>query len=151
MKNAILFVAAVVMTLATQTAFAGQGVERLESPDAIEAVDDRLRAALNARGMTLVQVVHHAENARGVGESLPETRTFIFGNPQVGTPMMQCQGQVALDLPQKMVIREDEGRTLVEWNDPLYLAERHGLEGCDLPLDKVVEALNGIAAEAAGQ
>ncbi|WP_373182461.1 DUF302 domain-containing protein [Halomonas campaniensis] len=129
---------------------ADDGVERLTSHDGIEQVDERLRAALEARGMRLVTVVDHAGNAESVELSLPPTRTFIFGNPEVGTPMMQCQGSLALDLPQKMVIRVDEERTLVEWNSPHYLAERHALSDCELPLDRVAEVLQGIAAEAAG-
>ncbi|WP_372611258.1 hypothetical protein [Halomonas sp.] len=64
--------------------------------------------------------------------------------------MMQCSGSLALDLPQKMVIRESDQGTLVEWNHPEYLARRHDLSACDLPLDKVAEALEGIAREAAG-
>ncbi len=126
------------------------GIEQRASDDGIEAVDQRLRAALEERDMRLVTVVDHAANAESVELSLPPTRTFIFGNPEIGTPMMQCQGSLALDLPQKMVIRVDDDRTLVEWNDPHYLAERHGLGDCELPLDKVADALRGIAADAAG-
>ncbi len=127
------------------------GVERLVSHDGIEAVDQRLREALEERGMRLVTVVDHAANAESVELSLPATRTFIFGNPEIGTPMMQCQGSLALDLPQKMVIRVDDDQTLVEWNHPHYLAERHALGDCDLPLDQVAEALAGIATQAAGE
>ncbi|WP_416137769.1 DUF302 domain-containing protein [Halomonas sp. HK25] len=131
-------------------ALAGSGIERLTSDHSIDEVDQRLRAALEARGMTLVTVVDHAANAESVELSLPPTRTFVFGNPQVGTPMMQCQGSVALDLPQKLLIRQTDEGTLLEWNHPDYLAQRHDLSDCDLPLDDVAEALAGIAAEAAG-
>ncbi len=129
----------------------GVGIEHIVSDDGIEAVDQRLRNALEERGMRLVTVVDHAANAESVELSLSPTRTFIFGNPEIGTPMMQCQGSLALDLPQKMVIRVEGEQILVEWNDPHYLAERHGLGNCELPLDKVAEALQGIAAEAAGE
>jgi uncharacterized protein (DUF302 family) len=131
-------------------ALADQGIERLTSDHSIDEVDQRLRAALEARGMNLVTVVDHAANAESVELSLPPTRTFVFGNPQVGTPMMQCQGSVALDLPQKLLIRETDEGTRLEWNHPDYLAQRHDLSACDLPLDDVAEALSGIAAEAAG-
>jgi uncharacterized protein (DUF302 family) len=127
------------------------GIEALTSQDGIDVVDERLRTALDERGMTLVTVIDHAENAGKVDETLPPTRTFVFGNPEVGTPMMQCQGSLALDLPQKMVLRETDDGTRLEWNHPDYLADRHQLEDCDLPLDKVAEALSGIANEAAGE
>ncbi|MFP4138525.1 MAG: DUF302 domain-containing protein [Halomonas sp.] len=137
---------------APQTLLAHEsGIETLTSEDAIGTVDERLRAALDERGMTLVTVIDHAENAARVDKTLPPMRTFVFGNPDVGTPMMQCQGSLALDLPQKMVLRETDDGTRLEWNHPDYLAERHALEGCDLPLDKVAEALSGIASAAAGE
>lgn len=142
----------VVGLVATGQALAsGPGIERLTSDQGVDAVDERLRAALDERGMILVTVVDHAANAASVDLDLPPTRTFVFGNPNVGTPMMQCSASLALDLPQKMVIRESDEGTLVEWNHPGYLAERHDLSACDLPLDKVAEALEGIAREAAGR
>lgn len=125
------------------------GIESLTSQHGIDQVDERLRAVLDDRGMTLVTVIDHAANAGKVDLSLPPTRTFVFGNPEVGTPMMQCQGSMALDLPQKMVIRETDEGTRLEWNHPDYLAERHGLGDCELPLNKVAGALEGIATEAA--
>lgn len=127
------------------------GVRHLQASDDIERVEERLRDALEDKGLTLMTVVDHAANAERVGLSLPATRTFIFGNPQVGTPMMQCQGSMALDLPQKMVVREMDEGVRLEWNSPHYLAERHALEECDLPLDKVAGVLEGVASAAAGQ
>lgn len=127
------------------------GIRHLASSDDIGRVEERLRAAIEEKGLTLMNVVDHADNAKKAGLSLPATRTFIFGNPRVGTPMMQCQGSVALDLPQKMVVRETDEGVRLEWNDPYYLAERHGLEGCELPLDKVAGVLEGVAGAAAGQ
>ncbi|MBB3329463.1 uncharacterized protein (DUF302 family) [Halomonas campaniensis] len=150
MSKLPLLMTALLLTAGGLAQAGNHGIEQRESDDGIEAVDQRLRAALEERGMRLVTVVDHAGNAESVEMSLPPTRTFIFGNPNVGTPMMQCQGSLALDLPQKMVIRVDGEQTLVEWNSPHYLAERHALGDCELPLDRVAEALEGIAAEAAG-
>ncbi|MBE0488088.1 MAG: DUF302 domain-containing protein [Halomonas sp.] len=150
MSKLPLLMTALLLTAGGLAQAGEHGIEQRASDDGIEAVDQRLRAALEERGMRLVTVVDHAGNAESVELSLPPTRTFIFGNPEVGTPMMKCQGSLALDLPQKMVIRVDGEQTLVEWNSPHYLAERHGLGDCELPLDRVAEALEGIAAEAAG-
>lgn len=133
-----------------QAAEVGKGVEQVRSDDGIDDVEERLRAALDERGMTLVTMVDHSANAERASLTLPPTRLFLFGNPEVGTPMMQCQGSVALDLPQKMLLREEDGTTLIEWNDPHYLARRHDMDDCDLPLDQVAAALSGIANEAAG-
>lgn len=129
----------------------GHGIRHIETSKDIDRVDQRLRDAIEDKGLTLMNVVDHAANAQQAGMTLPATRTFIFGNPAVGTPMMQCQGSMALDLPQKMVIRETGDGVRLEWNSPHYLAERHALEGCDLPLDKVADVLEGVASAAAGQ
>ncbi|HSP58260.1 MAG TPA: DUF302 domain-containing protein [Halomonas sp.] len=152
-KRRLLFsVLAIGSLLAVPQALLAQslGIESLTSQHDIDQVDEQLRAALDDRGMTLVTVIDHAANAGKVDLTLPPTRTFVFGNPEVGTPMMQCQGSLALDLPQKMVIRTTEEGTRLEWNHPDYLAERHGLGDCELPLDKVAGALESLATEAAG-
>lgn len=125
------------------------GIEYLDSAQDIEAVDQGLRDALDGKGLTLFTVIDHAANAEKAGLSLPATRTFVFGNPKVGTPMMACQGSIALDLPQKMVLRQQGDGTRLEWNSPHYLAERHQLGGCELPLDKVAGILESVAQEAA--
>ncbi|WP_240036465.1 DUF302 domain-containing protein [Halomonas urmiana] len=127
------------------------GIMHLDSDDAFARVDQRLRTAIEEKGLTLMSVVDHAANARRVDLSLPPTRTFVFGNPAVGTPMMQCQGSMALDLPQKMVVRETDEGVRLEWNSPHYLAERHALEGCELPLEKIAGVLEGLASAAAGR
>lgn len=125
------------------------GIMHLQSTANIDSVAQRLRAVLEDKGLTLMTVVDHAANAEKAGLTLPPTRLFIFGNPAAGTPMMQCQGSMALDLPQKMLIRETESGVVLEWNSPHYLAERHELANCDLPLDKVAGLLESVAKEAA--
>ncbi|EWH02071.1 DUF302 domain-containing protein [Halomonas sp. BC04] len=144
--------AAALMTVlgSAQADDVGKGIEQVSSDDGIDRVEERLRTALDERGMTLVTMVDHSANAERASLSLPPTRMFLFGNPEVGTPMMQCQGSVALDLPQKMLLRDEDGTTFIEWNDPHYLAGRHDLGDCDLPLGRVAEALAGIANQAAG-
>lgn len=126
------------------------GVERLSGSANIDDVEARLREALDERELALVEMVDHAANAANVDLELADTRLFLFGNPEVGTPMMQCQGSVALDLPQKMLIRQDGDQVHIEWNDPHYLAERHGLDDCELPLDNVAGVLSEVASEALG-
>ncbi len=127
------------------------GIEQISTQESVNEVEARLRKALESRGLTLFTVIDHTQNASGTGLELPPTRTVIFGNPKVGTPLMQCQGSAALDLPQKMVIRKDGDHTRIEWNAPAYLAERHGLQGCKLPLEKIAGVLDKVAHEAAGR
>ncbi|MGC3874721.1 DUF302 domain-containing protein [Halomonas sp. GXIMD04776] len=127
------------------------GIEHVTTQSSVEEVETRLREAIDSRGLTLFTVVDHAQGAADVDLELPPTRTVIFGNPKVGTPLMQCQGSTALDLPQKMVIREDGDTTRIEWNDPAYLAKRHELQECELPLNKIASVLSAVANEATGE
>lgn len=141
----------VVCGLLSPSVFAANdhGIEHLMSQSEFDTVVEQLNAALDEKGLNLMATVDHAENAANNDLELPPTTTFIFGNPQAGTPMMQCQGSVALDLPQKMVVRETDEGVRIEWNDPHYLAARHGLQECDLPLDNVAGVLNEVAESAA--
>ena len=99
-----------------------------------------LEAALEENGLLTVAVVDHSANAANAGLELPPTRLVIFGNPNVGTPLMQSERTVAIDLPQKMLIYEDEaGDVYAAYNDPQYLAQRHGLNGCRRAVDDGLE------------
>ncbi|MFP3341570.1 DUF302 domain-containing protein [Halomonas sp. SIMBA_159] len=141
--------AATFCVMAPALAATSNGIEYITSDSTFEQVSEQLNAALNEKGLTLVATIDHTQNAANNGLELPPTATFIFGNPNVGTPMMQCQGSVALDLPQKMVVRETSDGVRLEWNAPEYLAERHGLEECDLPLENVANVLRDVAQSAA--
>ena len=83
------------------------------------------------------------------GLSLRPTELLIFGNPKIGTPLMNCAQSVAIDLPQKMLAWQDEaGTTYLGWNDPGYLQNRHAIEGCDEILQTVTGALANFAKAA---
>ncbi|MGS2744632.1 DUF302 domain-containing protein [Halomonas sp. LS-001] len=125
------------------------GIEHVMSDSAFGAVVERLENTLDEKGLTLMTTVDHAANAANIDMTLAPTTLFIFGNPKVGTPMMQCHGSVGMDLPQKMLVRETDEGVRIEWNDPHFLAQRHGLENCDLPLDKVSGLLRTVAETAA--
>ena len=74
---------------------------------------------------------------------------LIFGNPKVGTPLMLCSQSVAIDLPQKALVWEDESGTVwLAYNDPQYLNQRHGLGDCAAVLEKVSGALGNFAKAA---
>ncbi|WP_233710608.1 DUF302 domain-containing protein [Natronococcus pandeyae] len=93
----------------------------------------------------LVTTVDHAANAAEVGEQLPPTTLFLFGNPEVGTPLMQASRSVGIDLPQKFLLWEDDGEVFVTYNDPQFLADRHDLEGVDEQLERITGTLEELA------
>jgi uncharacterized protein (DUF302 family) len=93
--------------------------------------------------------IDHAAGAQKVGKTLRPTELVIFGNPKVGTPLMLCSQSVAIDLPQKALIWQDEaGQVWISYNDPQYLALRHNIRGCDKVLKKVAGALGNFTKKA---
>ena len=96
--------------------------------------------------MTVFIRINHTEGAQKVGKKLRPTEILIFGNPKVGTPLMQCKQSVAIDLPQKALIWEDEaGQVWLSYNDPKYLADRHGITKCVGVIKKIQKALSNFA------
>jgi len=109
---------------------------------------ERLTGLLHAKGVTLFALVDHSGEAAKVGMKMPATKLLIFGNPKAGTPLMVVAPSVAIDLPLKILVREDaQGRVWLSYNSPAYLQERHGLPAALLPNIAVVEALVRAAGE----
>ena len=130
---------------------AQEGMLSVASPHDVATTMDRLEAALAEKGMTVFARIDHAAGAERAGLALEPTEVLVFGNPRVGTPLMGCSPSIAIDLPQKMLAwRTADGGTRLAWNDPAYLAERHGTEGCDEVLGKVGAALEAFATAATG-
>ena len=126
-----------------------EGMVVVESAHSVADTQERLEAALEENGLILVAVVAHDQNAENADLELRPTRLLIFGNPQAGTPLMQEQQTVAIDLPQKMLIWEDaEGSVWLGYNDPQYLKERHGIEGLDELFGNISGALENLAEAA---
>ena len=130
-------------------AAAADGVIDVESTHSVADTADKLVAAVEAKGMKVFARIDHAAGAASIGSEIPPTQLVVFGNPKVGTPLMQCSQSVALDLPQKALIWEDaEGQVWFSYNDPAYLDARHGLGDCEAVLGKVSNALANFAAAA---
>lgn len=139
---------ALVLSLVS-VSFADNGLVSVKSSHSVKDTTDRLVKALESKGMTVFNRINHAEGAKKVGSTLLPTELVIFGNPKVGTPLMICSRSVAIDLPQKALIWEDsQGQVWLVYNDPGYLAERHGISDCKEVLQKVAGALKNFAAAA---
>ncbi len=132
-------------------AFAEQsdGVIRIKSMHSVSVTLDKLESALRSKGMTIFKRVSHSGGAAKVGLELRPTELLIFGNPEVGTPLMQCKQIAALDLPQKALVYEDkEGQVWFAYNDPKYIADRHNITGCDDVVNKISKALYNFSRAA---
>jgi uncharacterized protein (DUF302 family) len=131
------------------TAVAGDGLISVKSSHDVKVTADRLENILNQKGMTVFIRINHSAGARKVGKKLRPTELVVFGNPKVGTPLMQCSQSVAIDLPQKALIwQDDKGQAWLTYNDPNYLAQRHGLSECTEVIKKVEKALSNFAKAA---
>jgi len=143
------FLTLILSTLFTSSAFATEGMISIKSAHSVAVTADRLEKILVSKGMTVFKRIDHAAGAQKVGKTLRPTELVIFGNPKVGTPLMLCSQSVAIDLPQKALIWQDEaGQVWFSYNDPAYLALRHNIQGCDEVLKKVAGALGKFAAKA---
>jgi uncharacterized protein (DUF302 family) len=88
----------------------------------------KLQMLLKARGISVFALIDHSGEAEKVGMSMRPTKLLIFGNPKGGTPLMVATPSLAIDLPLKILIAEDDqGKVWVSYNRSDYLAERHGL------------------------
>jgi uncharacterized protein (DUF302 family) len=148
MKNA--FITALLVLFSVLPSMAADGLINVQSAFSVKETTDRLENILNKKGMTIFNQINHSDAARKVGVELRETRLIIFGNPKVGSPLMQCQQSVAIDLPQKAIIWEDDqSKVWISYNDPGYLKKRHDITSCDEVLTKLEKALSGITKVAA--
>ena len=113
---------------------------------------DRLAAAVTARGAAIMARIDHAAGAAAVGLALRPTEVLVFGAAKAGTPLMQSQPTLGLDLPLRALVWSDAaGATFIGYNDPDWLARRHGAEGGNAAvLGAMTAMLAAVVAEAVG-
>ncbi len=97
------------------------------SPDSVAATLTRFTELVEARGMKVFAVVDHSGEASRIGLELRQTKLVIFGSPASGTPVMQASPLAALDLPLKVLVWDNQGRTTISYTDPDTLAARYQL------------------------
>jgi uncharacterized protein (DUF302 family) len=108
---------------------------------------DRLVSAVEARGMTVFARIDHAAGAAAAGMSLRPTEVLVFGAARTGTPLMQADQAIGIDLPLKALVYQDGGgKTWLAYNDPHWLAARFGLGA---GLTEIVDAMAGALAAVA--
>lgn len=130
--------------------YADSGLVNIQSAHAVAQTADRMEALLKEKGMRIFIRINHAAGAQKAGIALRPTELIVFGNPKVGAPLMARQQSIAIDLPQKMLIWEDAaGKVWLTYNQPDYLALRHGLPADLAPFQKVGGVLQQLTATAA--
>jgi uncharacterized protein (DUF302 family) len=124
---------------------ANHGLVTVKSPYGAAETLARLEAQVKQRNLVIVASIDHAAAAQRIGQTLGPTQVMIFGNPQAGTPLMQCSQAAGIDLPMKALVWVDAAsQTWLGYNDPVWIVHRHG--GGDCPAaENVRNALAGIA------
>ena len=124
------------------------GIVCQKSKHSVDETVEKLKATLEAKGVTLFALVDHSGEAQKVGLAMPPTKLLIFGSPKGGTPLMLASPSVAIDLPLKILVAQDKDGTVdVCYNAPEYLQQRHGFPQDLLSNIAVVETLASKAAE----
>jgi uncharacterized protein (DUF302 family) len=129
---------------------AAEGLMTIPSSFGPRETMDRLEAETKAKGMTVFARIDHAAGAAEVGLSLRPTELLIFGNAKAGTLLMQANQAIGIDLPLKALMFEDAaGKVWLSYNDPHWLALRHGLgAAAGQTIDAMAAVLKAVATNA---
>ncbi len=135
------------VVLFSSHSWSADGLIAVKSPYSPKDTMDRLQNVVKQKGMNVFARIDHAAGAAKVGKTLRPTELLIFGNPQGGTPFMECNQTVGIDLPLKVLVwRDASGQVWLGYNDPAFLAARHGVPQC-----AVAEKMKGVLAGFAQQ
>lgn len=145
MKLSHLLFASLLIALSS-LAQSADGLITIKSSHNAKETMHRLEKLVKKKGLNVFARIDHAAGAAKIGKTLRPTEVLIFGNPRGGTPLMECAQSTAIDLPLKALVWEDaSGQVWLGYNDPVYLAQRHGVARCPAVggLSKALSALAG--------
>src|SRR4030081_2074479 len=122
-----------------------EGLTSMRSKFGPKETMDRLEAEIRAKGMKVFARIDHASGATEAGLELRPTELIIFGNARGGTPLMQSVQTVGIDLPLKALVWEDaSGTTWLSYNEPSWIAQRHGVTTAEPAVAKMSAVLKAI-------
>jgi uncharacterized protein (DUF302 family) len=111
----------------------------------------RLLEAITSRGLIVFARIDHSAAASEAGLDLAAEQVVLFGNPRAGTPLMQSDPRIGVELPLRMLVWEDADGALLGYRDPRELAARYDVEPHHATLEMMSGLLAALAKEAAGQ
>ncbi len=124
------------------------GLLQFKSEHTVAQTVSHLKQQLKQKQFVIFNHINHAKAANKNNISLRDTQLIIFGNPKIGSHLMQCSQSAAIDLPQKALIWKDsKGVVWLAFNNPEYLAARHSLSSCNTLVQKISSALNSIGKQ----
>ena len=148
MKKLSLLLVLGFVLISPATIFAADGLIALKSSYSADETMNRFEAIAKQKDLNIFARINHTAGAAKIGKTLRPTEVLIFGNPQGGTPFIECAQTVGIDLPLKVLVWQDAaGQVWLGYNDPVYLAARHGVETCPAAA-KLQQALAKLSAAA---
>ena len=127
---------------------AADGLIAVKSPYSAKETMNRLEEVVKQKGLNVFARIDHAAGAAKIGKTLRPTELLIFGNPQGGTPLMECAQTMGIDLPLKALVWEDaSAQVWLGYNDITFIAKRHEVPDCAAPAN-LSKALAGMAGAA---
>ena len=143
MTSRIIATAALALTAASMAH--AEGMITKPSPYPVAETVDRLITVVEGAGAKVIARLDHQKNAASIDEALRPTQVLIFGNPKLGTPIMQMAQTAGIDLPQRVVVLEDEdGNVLLNYYAADHLAKLHGLDPALPAIQKINGALDKL-------
>jgi uncharacterized protein (DUF302 family)/uncharacterized membrane protein YidH (DUF202 family) len=132
----------------SMTLHSENGIVTIPSHQSVDQTIQKLDGILRTKGVKVFTLIDHSGEAEKAGMPMRPTKLLIFGNPKAGTPLMIASPSIAIDLPLKLLVWEDDaGKVWISYNSPSYLQKRHGLPPELLQNISVVETLASTAAE----
>lgn len=152
-QSLLLFLLPLLFLIFSSSPVSGShGMITVQSSHSVTVTAERLEPVLKKKGMTIFARIDHAAGAARVGKTLSPTILFIFGNPNAGTALMKCGQTSGIDLPLKILIWEDDsGLVKLSYNDPTYIADRHGISDCGQVVEKMTGVLKGFVDKVTGK
>jgi uncharacterized protein (DUF302 family) len=109
-----------------------------------------LVAGIERRGLTVFALVDHAGGAREAGLKLDDEQVILFGNPRSGTPLMQDDRRIGIELPLRILVWEEDAEVRIGYRDPRELSSAYDVRAHETTLDQMAKLLEELTAEAAG-
>ena len=145
----VLFCSLLGMSLAVAEPLLEKGLVSKKSPHSVTVTLDRLEKLLKDKGVTIATRWSHDAGAAKADIALRPTELLIFGNPKLGSHFFTSQQMAGIDLPMKALAWQDEaGQVWLTYNDPVYIAGRHGIEDRDEIVQKMSKALDMFSSAA---
>ncbi|MCK5041353.1 MAG: DUF302 domain-containing protein [Sphingomonadales bacterium] len=139
----------VLLFLLVTPAKADESFTQISSPYSVSETMQRLITVVEARGIKAFLHMDHGLNAQNIGQSLRPTEVLMFGSPVIGAPLMRENQQIAIDLPMKVLVYEnDQGQVVLYYTNPAMLAQKWGIAADHPSIQKMTRGLAGMTRQA---